>query len=821
MTREIKPTNCHFCGYLCAFNATVEDGRIVDLEPDPTRYPYDAKILAGCRRWRCNIETLDASDRVNFPLHRVGERGSGKFERVSWDAALDDIAARLRTLAEHHGPETLASMIGGPHTSFWPLHRFMNLFGSPNNMGIGQICWNPRIWMDVLTFGWTIEADIRPGVTDCLILWGTNPAQSDNSAFWQHIRQIGLQNSAMRESAAPVVPDAAGEDCTSYSDSPRFVEQSAGLFQSLRNSYEAHSSPALSEATDGQDSCASSAAPYFSRIEEFSEGYIPLVVVDPRLTQAATLADVWVPIKPGTDVAFALGLIHVLIAEDLIDHAFVDEWCHGIDELAVAAAEYAPARVAEMCDIDEELIVLVAHLWGNARAGALVSGRGIDQVGRNVAPAHRAICCLRALRGFVDSPGTMILQEGSDFVTEYDLEMTAHLAPEHKARCLNTAYTPLQCYEGFERIAQLTGVQGANYKLPERYLASAHPDLVLRAMETGEPYPVRALIVEATNPLLTYADTHRVFKALMRLDLIVVIDYYLTSTAQVADYVLPSAAAMERATFQAHGGVANNAYGGPAAVTPYYERKVDYDIFRLLGERLGQREGEDFWPQETFEDAIAYTLAPTGMSFEDYCLLGIYFQQPQPWKYCELSSDGVPRGFATTTGKVELASEALAALGGPRVPALQPQITLCSPELIARAEREGGAHLQLITGARKQPYNASMYFNIARFREKTPYPVAEMSPATAEQLGLSAGETVVLATDKGSARFILSLATMRDGLISADYGWWRPECALGAPDFGGMWESNINCLTSCSVEEGEDMIGTWSYNAIDCVITKG
>ncbi|WP_415996605.1 molybdopterin-dependent oxidoreductase, partial [Gordonibacter pamelaeae] len=137
MTAEVKPTNCHYCGYCCAFLATVEDGRVTDLVPDPSRYPYDERILAGCRRWRMNLDALDGPDRVNYPLRRAGERGGNEWERVSWDEALDDIAARLRALADEHGPETLASAIGGPHASFWPLHRFMNLFGSPNNMGIG------------------------------------------------------------------------------------------------------------------------------------------------------------------------------------------------------------------------------------------------------------------------------------------------------------------------------------------------------------------------------------------------------------------------------------------------------------------------------------------------------------------------------------------------------------------------------------------------------------------------------------------------------------------------------------------------------------
>ena len=182
---------------------------------------------------------------------------------MSWDDALDDIACRLKALIAEHGAGTLASMIGGPHTSFWPLHRFMTLVGSPNNMGIGQICWNPRIWMDVLTFGWTVEADLTPE-TGCMVLWGTNPAESDNSAFWRAILQVGKSDT-------------------------------------------------------------------------------PLVVIDPRFTKTARLADLWIAPKPGTDCALALGLINVIIAGDLVDRDFVDAWCSGYDELVEHVAAYAPS----------------------------------------------------------------------------------------------------------------------------------------------------------------------------------------------------------------------------------------------------------------------------------------------------------------------------------------------------------------------------------------------------------------------------------------------------------------------------------------------
>ena len=732
---ETKPTNCHFCGYCCAFLATVEDGRVIDLKPDPTRYPYDERILAGCRRWKMNLDVLDSPRRVNYPIRRVGERGSGEWEQVSWDEAFDDIAQRLSSLRDQYGSGTLASMIGGPHASFWPLHRFMSLYGSPNNMGIGQICWNPRIWMDAITFGWTGEANIVYGVTDALFIWGTNPAQSDNSAFWQTIRAAG-----------------ASED-------------------------------------------------------------MQLICVDPRFTQVAGCADLWLAPRPGTDCTLALGMLHVIIEEGLEDRAFVDEWCHGFDELAEHVKPFTPEYVGGFCDVDPDDIVRAARIFASGRT-ALVSGRGIDQVGKSVAPTHRAICCLRAITGNVDRAGTFILNEASDFISEVEFEMSDALTAEQRALCLNEGVAPLQCFTGYDLVREQTEKLGR--RLPMRYMTSSSPDLVLKAMETGDPYRVSALIVNATNPLLTYADTNRVFRALMGLELIVVLDYYITPTAAIADYVLPCAGAIERPIFQIHGGVANFGYGGPAAVEPYYERKTDYDIFRALGERLGQ---VDAWPDETLADAFATQLAPTGWDWSDYCLFGAYSLPPSEEKHLQLGSDGKPQGFATTTGKIELASELLPRLDGQRLPEQGPFMRLCSRELIERLEAEGAHHVEMLTGSRKQPYNASMYLENPDFRRGTPGPVVEMCQAMADRLGLAKGDTAKLITDYGEARFTVSIAKMRDELINVDYGWWHPENGVPqAPDFGGIWESNVNTLTSCKLQE--HLIGTWAYNAIDCMIQK-
>lgn len=294
MSMHTVATNCRFCGYLCGVTATVEDGRVISVEPDPSRYPYDPRIQAGCVRWPRIVEFLDHPERINFPLKRVGSRGSGEWERVSWAEALDDIAARLERLAEEYGPEALSSSIGGPHATYWPLHRFMSVFGTPNNMGIGQICWNPVVWMNTLTFGWHLEADFDPSSTGALILWGTNPAESDNSAFWRAVRDYA---------------SAGGT----------------------------------------------------------------LIVIDPRRSRSARHASLWLPVRPGTDCALALGLIHTIIAEDLYDHAFVERWCHGFEELRAHVADYAPELVSGITGVPADDIRKAARLFASASTAALSS----------------------------------------------------------------------------------------------------------------------------------------------------------------------------------------------------------------------------------------------------------------------------------------------------------------------------------------------------------------------------------------------------------------------------------------------------------------
>lgn len=731
------PTNCRFCGYQCGLTATVRGNRVLAVKPDPGRYPGDEKVLKGCRRWRQAVEVMDHPQRVNYPLKRMGERGSGQWERISWEQALNEIAAKLARLKAQYGPETLATSIGAPHTAYWPLHRFMALFGSPNNMGIGQNCWNPGIFVNTLTFGWPLEMELVPGLTGCAMLWGVNPAESDNSLLWQTIRDFGR---------------------------------------------------------DGN----------------------PLIVVDPRRTRTARRAVLWLPVRPGTDAYLALGLLQVIIAEKWYDQNFVENWCHGFKELSEHVRSYEPSRVERITGVKAEKIIEAARLFSQSAPAALLTGRGIDQLGKNTFPTHQALAILRAITGNVDRPGASHLNEMPDFIPEIDLELSEQFMSDYCGKQLGKDSLVLQSYQGYERIRKLTWKHGK--RLPIRYLTSAHPHLVWQAMLTGKPYSVRSLIVMASNPLLTQADSRLVYEALKSLDLLVVLELFQTPTSMLADYVLPSAGILERPLLETKAGTANLAYGGQEAVQPYYERRPDFDFWKGLGVRLGQ---EEYWPWKTYRESLGYCLSLTGLSWQEFCQAGLYDQPNQYQKYEEISPlTGQRTGFATTSGKAELYNELLADLGCNPLPTPDPlpnQKPL-QPGVSAAVNKE--YPLQLISGARFQPYYASSFHQIEQFRNVHPEPRAEMSAATAKKLGLEEGCKIWVETKRGKAEFWMKIAQMQDEVISVEYGWWYPEMPATEPGLGGLWISNANILTSADFDSADPLIGTWTYNGLPCRVGK-
>ncbi len=720
-TREKRRTNCRLCSYLCGLEAEIEKGRVIGLEPDPQRYPYDAAIVRGCHRFHANLEFLEHRERLNHPLKRSGRRGENRWQRISWDQALDEIAEKLKALKGRFGAETLATSIGGPHTTFWPMHRFLNLFGSPNNVGIGQICWNPSIWVNALTCGWTLENEIDLERTSCLILWGVNPAESDNSLFWRQVRA-------------------------------------------------------------------------------FKQTGRPLVVIDPRRTQCARLADHWLAPKPGSDAALALGLIHVVVGERLYDEHFVTDWCHGFARLKEQAADYTPERTSRLTGIEPEQLVEAARRYAGHGPAAIFHGRGIDQIGANSVQVHRAIACLKAITANVDRPGAAHLSENPGYRAEIDLELTERLAPEQRAKQLGRQQLKLQTYDSYEALTRLTERHGK--RLPARYLTSAQPNLVWKAMRDADPYPIRAMIVSGSNPLICQADSRLIFDALNKLDLLVALELFQTPTSVLADYVLPMAGSLERPVLQTNAGVADIAYGGPRALAPLFERRCDFDFWRELGLRCGQ---ETFWPWPDFEASLETIVAPLGLSWREFCETGLHAPAPVYGKHRH-KENGQVRGFATASGKIELYSRFLEQFGADPLPRHQP------------LEGREGFPLSLITGGRKQPFWASSFRRLQTLKKPNQLPTAEVSLTTSRACHLIDGQPVRVETPWGTARFNLKITEMRDGLVSVDYGWWFPRQPLETPGLGGAFEANANTLTTADFDLSDPVLGQWKYNNIPCRI---
>jgi len=715
----VHKSNCQLCGYFCGLRVSVDDnGRVTRVRPDPDRYPYDPSILAQCRRFTANKEILDHPERVNHPLKRIGKRGSGKWQRVTWNEAMSDIASHLQDLKSRYGAETLATCISAPHTIYWPLHRFLNLWGTPNNVGIGIVCWNPRIWVNSLTYGWPIEDELDPAVTRCVMLWGINPAESDRSLFWRTLKDYA--------------------------------------------------------ASGGK-----------------------LIVIDPRRTGTAYLTDRWLAVRPGTDGALALGFLNVVIQEGLWDHGFVEQWCSGFDELAQRVKDYTPKKVAGITAIPEVDIVESAVLYALSKPAAIFTGLGIDMSGIHCTQTLRAIASLRAITGNVDVPGASFINERPDFVPEVDLELSGLLPDSQRAKKLGRATFGLQRYDGYERLTQFTRRHGK--QLPTRYLTSAHPHLVWQAMITGNPYPVRALICMASNPLLCQANTKLVYNALKSLDLLVVLEQFLTPTAMLADYIMPVAGSFEQPLMQTNGGIANIAYGGPAAVPPRCERRRDFDFWSELGKRCGQ---EAYWPWSTLEDALTDVLAPAGLSWSDFCHTGFYAPEKEYRKWDN-------KGFATPSGKVELKATLLEEFGHDPLPAYLPTIGAGSE-----------FPLTLMTGARKHPYYASEFRQVKQIRKLHPKPLAEISRATADRFSIRPGDMIWIETKQGKIRQETTIAEMRDGVVSIEYGWWYPEKEAMEPGLGGLWESNANILTTADTALCDPILGQWDFRSIPCRIYK-
>jgi len=667
---QIISSNCRGCHGGCGVLVHVKDGRITGIEGDPD-FPTNHGTM--CSRGLAFPQLVYHPDRLQYPLKRAGKKGEGKWQRISWDEALDTITDKLKQVISDYGAESIALGQGTSREYESFLSRFANLLGTPNVFGAGHMCYLTRVGASLVTCGNLpiCDYDNNP---KCIMLWGSNMAWTNPDEY-------------------------TGENLC------RVLSQGAKL-----------------------------------------------IVIDPRLTYMAGRADIWLQLRPGTDAALALGMANVIISEGLYDKAFVEKYVHGWDKFVERVREYPLEKVEEITWVPADKIREAARLFAQTKPAGIQWGVAIEQTINSI-DSDRLLIDLAAITGNLDAPGGNVFFRPPKGRTISEFTFHKELAPEQKAKHLG----------------------GETYKLI-RMIGLVTPKVIWDAILTGKPYPIKAILIHGSNPVITRANAREVYRALSQVEFLSVADFFLTPTAELADIVLPAATWLEAdytgGFFFRHG------YLFPRRkIVQIGECRSDFEIFNELGRRMGQKA----WGASVEAD-LDYILEPGGVTWaqvkdKPYIRGEVKFR-----KYEE-------RGFSTPTGKFELYCTTFEKWGYDPLPQYKeiPESPVSKPEMVKEYP------YILITGPRTPVFYHSEYRMIPWLREIRPDPTVEIHPETAEKYGIKDGDWVFIESPRGKIKQRAELTTGIDTrVVCIEHGWWFPE----RKDPGHGWdESNSNILT--------------------------
>jgi anaerobic selenocysteine-containing dehydrogenase len=638
---------------------TVESGRAVRVAGDPD-HPFTQGFL--CAKVNRYIERTYHRDRLLHPMRRVGPKGSGKFERVSWDDALDEIARRLNEIrASPDGPQAIlpysyAGTMGMVQGSSMD-RRFFNLIGASKLDR--TICSMAGTVGMRMTVGANIGADpdgMR--VSDLVLLWGTNTLTA-NPHLWPFVLKA-------RENGATII------------------------------------------------------------------------AIDPIRTRTAAQCDEWLGIRPGTDAALALGMMHVMLAEDLLDHAYIGEHTLGFDRLRERVAEYTPERVSGITGLAVGTIESLGRRYGKSRAAFIRVNYGLQRhAGGGM--AVRTIACLPALSGhWRRAGGGVQLSSSANFKFNAQALERPELSP------------PVRTINMIRLGEALTTADGG----------------------VGGP-PVRALIVYNSNPAAVAPDRNAVLAGMRREDLFtVVLEHFQTDTADHADFVLPATTQLEHWDVHLSYGHHYLSLNQPS-IEPLGESLPNSEIFRRLARRMGLE-------NPCFDDDDV-TLIRQALASSSEKMAGITFEMlaEKGWTRLNVPKPYLPYangGFSTPSGKCELYSARMAEMGLDPLPAFTPPFEFpdTQPDLARRYP------LTLISSPAHQFLN-STFVNIDSLRRGAREPECLLHPVDAERRGIPAGARVVVHNDRGAFTAVARVEdSIRPGVVWAPSIWWGKFAADGA-----------------------------------------
>ena len=690
---KIVRSICQACHCECGVLVHVSDGKVSKIEGDPDN-PMNRGFI--CVKGRAQAQVLYHPDRVKYPMRRVGERGSGKWERISWDTALDEIAEKLTKNREKNGPESFAVIHGtGPRPTLYSTALLALALGTPNVISVDlHICFLPGLIAEYWTYGASVMVETGPDYldSDCIMVFAGNPLASHP---------------------------------------PRGVE--------------------ILEAKRKRNA--------------------KLIVVDPYRTELAARADLWLQIRPGTDVAMAMGMIKIIIDEGLYDKAFVEKWCSGFDELKERVKEYPLDKVAEITWVPADKIQEAARIYATTKPATLHKRVGVEH-NVNSTQTVRAFAIMIALTGNLDVKGGNLLPYSlPGYITCGDLLGEAKRfrpSPEIENKRIGAKEHPL--------------ISGTEAIIPFIAAPLAH-----EALRDGKPYPIKALFCGGGNPVLNMQNVKSVWASIKdNLDLHVVADFFMTPTAEIADYVLPPAHWLERDD-TCDLIYMNYIAARQKVLEPMAECWHDMKMSIELAKRIPWADRQ-YLPWDDVDEFNEELVSGAGFTFKELkersCMM-----REVPLKYKRYEE----KGFASPTGKVELYCTAFEKHGYDPLPFYwePPESPESTPELLDEYP------FVLYTGGRHIEFFHSEGRQIPALRDRVPDPLVEMHPDTAGDLSIEDGEWVWIETPQVKGERVRLKAKLTDNvhprMVHARHGWWFPE--KPAPEHG-CFESNINVITT-------------------------
>lgn len=674
----------------CGLKVLVDEGKAIRVLPDETN--KRSKGYA-CAKGMASLERIYHPERLLYPLKRNGERGEGRWERISWDQALEYAAGQLNRIKEESGSQAVAFGQGAPKgLEYLMLIRLANFFGTPNLVTTGHVCHWPREFMGRMTCGFLPVPDYE-NPTQCVMLWGSNPF---------HTNEEGILGVHLKWSLIKSRPK--------------------------------------------------------------------LIVIDPYRTEIAKEADLWLQIRPGTDDLLTLGFLHIIINEQLYDENFVNEWTTGFELLKEHIQAYTPQLVSQGTWIPEEKIFQAARLYAEARPALIQWGNALENNGINTSQACRSLVILMAVTGNLDVPGGNI----------------------------DAAIPPLMSLRKFIGIdhfpEKMKGTLHRHYGVSPR-LPFVPSSLLIKTILEERPYPVKALFIQGSNPLITYAGSHMVLEAIRKLDFFMISEIFMTPTAAMADLVFPAATNMEYNDIGHYGLAHGYVLARPKILAPQGECRSDMEIINELAKRLGL--GQYFW--DDIQQCLEEIVAPSGLDYEQFRRQGILEGGKNYYKYRE-------KGFRTPSGRVEIYSSIMEKEGYKPLPTAN------------LSQKSDVTYPLIMINAKAKHFFHSGYRHIKSLRKKQGEPMVRIHPQTASEHEIAVGDKVALISPYGRIHLKAELSeALNTNVVKADYGWWFPE--KGENELFAWKESNINILTSGNPPY-DPVLGTTPLRSIPCRIER-